>query len=61
KAHGHPIAATGIGQICENFWQLREEMQGERQVKLKNGIALSHNAGGNGFGVSCINILSRTR
>ena len=60
KAHGHPIAATGLGQICENFWQLREEMKGERQVKLKNGIALSHNVGGDGFGVSAINILSRT-
>ena len=60
KAHGHPIAATGIGQICENFWQLREDMEGERQVKLKNGIALSHNVGGDGFGVSAINILSRS-
>jgi len=59
KAHGHPIAATGLGQICENFWQLRGEVEAERQVKLKNGIALSHNAGGDGFGVSSINILSR--
>jgi acetyl-CoA C-acetyltransferase len=60
KAHGHPIAATGLGQICENFWQLRGEIQpAERQVKLKKGIALSHNVGGNGFGVSSINILGR--
>jgi acetyl-CoA C-acetyltransferase len=61
KAHGHPIAATGLGQICENFWQLREEVEPERQVKLKNGIALSHNVGGDGFGVSCINILGRSQ
>jgi acetyl-CoA C-acetyltransferase len=59
KAHGHPIAATGLGQIFECFWQLREEA-GERQVKLKNGIGLQHNAGGTGFGVSCVNILSRS-
>lgn len=59
KAHGHPIGATGIGQICEVFWQLREEA-GKRQVKLKNGIGLQHNVGGTGFGVSGINILSRT-
>ena len=59
KAHGHPIAATGLGQICENFWQLREEMEGDRQAKLKNGIALQHNVGGDGFGVSCVNILGR--
>ncbi len=58
KAHGHPIAATGISQICECFWQLREEA-GDRQVKLKNGIALQHNVGGAGFGVSCVTITSR--
>ncbi len=59
KAHGHPIAATGLGQICENFWQLREEIGAERQVELKKGIALSHNVGGGGFGVSSINIIGR--
>ena len=59
KAHGHPIAATGIGQICECTWQLREEL-GDRQVKMNNGIALQHNCGGPGFGVSCVNILSRS-
>jgi acetyl-CoA C-acetyltransferase len=59
KAHGHPIAATGMGQICEVVWQLREEGD-QRQVKLKNGIGLQHNAGGPAFGVSAVNILSRT-
>jgi acetyl-CoA C-acetyltransferase len=58
KSHGHPIAATALGQICEVFWQLREE-NGERQVKLKRGIGLQHNVGGIGFGVSGVNILSR--
>jgi acetyl-CoA C-acetyltransferase len=59
KAHGHPIAATGMGQICECFWQLREEAD-KRQVKLKKGIGLQHNVGGPGFGVSGVNILSRS-
>jgi len=59
KAHGHPIAATGLGQICELVWQLREEAD-KRQVKIKNGIGLQHNCGGPGFGVSCVNILSRS-
>jgi len=59
KAHGHPIAATGLGQIFEVFTQLREEA-GKRQVKLKNGIGLQHNVGGPAFGVSVVNILSRS-
>ena len=59
KSHGHPIAATGLGQICEVYWQLREEATG-RQVKLKNGIGIQHNVGGTGFGTSIVNILSRT-
>lgn len=59
KAHGHPIAATGIGQICEVYWQLREEAD-KRQVKIKKGIGLQHNVGGPGFGVAGVNILSRS-
>jgi acetyl-CoA C-acetyltransferase len=59
KAHGHPIAATGMGQICEVVWQLREEAD-KRQVQIKNGIGLQHNVGGPGFGVSGVNILSRS-
>jgi acetyl-CoA C-acetyltransferase len=58
KAHGHPIAATGVGQICEAFWQLREEA-GARQVKLNKGLGLTHNSGGPGFGTAGIHILSR--
>ena len=59
KSHGHPISATGLGQICEVFWQLREEAGG-RQVKLRNGIGIQHNVGGTGFGSSVVNILSRS-
>lgn len=59
KAHGHPIAATGFGQIFEVVMQLREEAD-KRQVRLKNGIGLQHNVGGPAFGVSVVNILARS-
>jgi acetyl-CoA C-acetyltransferase len=57
-AKGHPIGATGIAQIIELWWQLREEA-GPRQVALRNGYALQHNVGGRGSGVSVVNILTR--
>lgn len=57
-AKGHPIGATGIAQLTECWWQLRGEA-GDRQVKLRNGIALQHNVGGRGSGVSVVNILTR--
>ena len=50
-AKGHPIGATGVAQITECWWQLRGEA-GERQVEMRNGYALQHNAGGRGSGVS---------
>ena len=46
-AKGHPIGATGIAQITECWWQLRED-DGERQVEFRNGYALQHNVGGHG-------------
>lgn len=57
-AKGHPIGATGVAQLTECWWQLREEA-GERQVALRNGVALQHNVGGRGSGVSVVNILTR--
>jgi acetyl-CoA C-acetyltransferase len=56
-AKGHPIGATGVAQITECWWQLRGEA-GERQVEIRNGFALQHNAGGRGSGVSVVNILT---
>jgi acetyl-CoA C-acetyltransferase len=56
-AKGHPIGATGVAQITECWWQLRGEA-GERQVEMRNGFALQHNAGGRGSGVSVVNILT---
>jgi Acetyl-CoA acetyltransferase len=59
-AKGHPIGATGIAQLTECWWQLRGDA-GERQVAMRNGIALQHNVGGRGSGVSVVNILTTNR
>jgi acetyl-CoA acetyltransferase len=45
KSKGHPLGATGIGQVVELFEQLRGTA-GERQVEATT--ALSHNVGGSG-------------
>ncbi len=59
-AKGHPIGATGIAQLTECWWQLRNDA-GERQVEMRNGLALQHNVGGRGSGVSVVNILTTNR
>lgn len=46
KSKGHPVGATGVGQICDLVVQLRGEA-GERQVP-KHKIALAQNLGGSG-------------
>ena len=46
KAKGHPVGATGVGQICDLVMQLRGDA-GERQV-AKHGIGLAENLGGSG-------------
>ena len=46
KAKGHPVGATGVGQICDVVQQLRGEA-GERQV-AKHSIGLAQNLGGSG-------------
>lgn len=43
KARGHPLAATGIAQIVELYWQLTGEAHG-RQVTARVGLA--HSIGG---------------
>lgn len=50
KSKGHPIGATGTGQVVEVFKQLRSEA-GDRQVDgLSRGLA--HNVGGSGGAVA---------
>src|ERR1700688_100338 len=46
KAKGHPVGATGVGQICDVALQIRGEA-GERQVK-RNSLGLAQNLGGSG-------------
>jgi acetyl-CoA acetyltransferase len=54
-SRGHPLGATGLGQICEIVSQLRGEA-GQRQVMAaKLGLAHSMGAGPN----SCVKILKR--
>ena len=50
KSKGHPVGATGVGQLCDLVQQLRGEA-GERQV-LKHRIGLAQNLGGSG--ASCV-------
>ena len=47
KSKGHPLGATGTGQIVEIFKQLRNEVEVGRQVRDAE-IALTHNVGGSG-------------
>ncbi|WP_323192219.1 thiolase domain-containing protein [Halostella sp. PRR32] len=55
KSKGHPIGATGTGQIVEAFEQLR----GEAHVQVDDPrYGLAHNVGGSGGGVT-VHILER--
>ncbi|MDX1959552.1 MAG: thiolase domain-containing protein [Leptospiraceae bacterium] len=56
KAKGHPVGATGVGQVVEMTFQLREEA-GDRQVHNAR-TALTHVLGGPGA-VSIVHILER--
>jgi acetyl-CoA C-acetyltransferase len=58
KCKGHPVGATGIGQLFEVWKQLRGEA-GERQVPKKDlRVGASHNLGGTG-GTCTFTILER--
>jgi acetyl-CoA C-acetyltransferase len=46
KSKGHPVGATGVGQICDIIMQLRGDA-GERQV-ARHRIGLTQNLGGSG-------------
>ncbi|MFC2041648.1 hypothetical protein ACFLTY_04960 [Chloroflexota bacterium] len=58
KCKGHPVGATGVGQLYEVWKQLREEA-GERQIPDKNlRVGAAHNLGGTG-GTCTLTILER--
>jgi acetyl-CoA C-acetyltransferase len=46
KSKGHPVGATGVGQICDIVMQLRGDA-GERQV-ARHRVGLAQNLGGSG-------------
>jgi acetyl-CoA C-acetyltransferase len=51
KAKGHPVAATGLGQVYELYSQITGKVGGERQLKgVKTGLA--HNVGATGGSVA---------
>ncbi len=57
KAKGHPLGATGAGQVVEVFRQLRSEAEKGRQVPDAE-VALTHNVGGSGATIA-VHIFSR--
>ncbi len=56
KAKGHPVGATGAGQVVEVVKQLRGEAGGRQVENARRG--LTHNVGATG-GTVVVNILSR--
>jgi acetyl-CoA C-acetyltransferase len=47
KSKGHPVGASGVGQVVEVWKQLRGQA-GERQINRKMKYGLTHNVGGTG-------------
>jgi len=56
KSKGHPIGATGAGQVVEAFDQLTGRA-GERQLDSPR-VGLTHNVGGSG-GAAVVHIFER--
>jgi acetyl-CoA C-acetyltransferase len=57
KSKGHPVGATGIGQVAE-IWKQLNGIAGERQVQGDPKIGLTHNVGGTGQ-TCVVNIFER--
>ena len=47
KSKGHPVGASGVGQVLEIWKQLRGEA-GQRQLPGNPNLGLTHNVGGTG-------------
>ena len=63
---GHPLGCTGIAQIIELYWQLKEEVNentglAKRKAEIKHGYGLQHNVGGRGVGNSVVTILTNKK
>ena len=57
KAKGHPVGASGVGQVVE-IWKQLHGTAGERQVTGNPKIGLTHNVGGSGQ-TCVVNIFER--
>jgi acetyl-CoA C-acetyltransferase len=57
KSKGHPVGASGAGQIVEVWKQLRGEA-GDRQLAGNPDLGLTHNVGGTGQ-TTIVNIFER--
>ncbi|XRP97032.1 thiolase domain-containing protein [Methanocaldococcus sp. 16A] len=61
KAAGHALGATGIRQVGEIYWQLKQDKEvKDRQAEIKNGYGITANVGGTG-GTVCVHILSNKK
>jgi acetyl-CoA C-acetyltransferase/acetyl-CoA acyltransferase len=58
KAKGHPIGATGVGQVYEIVHQLRGDVKEEERQVRGAEVGLAHNVGGSG-GTAVVHILRR--
>lgn len=59
KARGHPIGATGVAQVNELVWQLRNEADGRQVSDAEVGVAL--NTGGSLNSVTANNAVTVVR
>ena len=59
KSKGHPLGATGTGQVVEVFKQLRHQADHGRQVRDAE-TALTHNVGGSGA-TCAVHVFGRER
>ena len=59
KSKGHPLGATGTGQVVEIFKQLRGQVESQRQVKEAE-VGLTHNVGGSGA-TCAVHVFGRDR
>jgi acetyl-CoA acetyltransferase len=57
KAKGHPVGASGVGQVVE-VWKQLHGIAGERQLQGNPKIGLTHNVGGTGQ-TCVVNIFER--
>jgi acetyl-CoA acetyltransferase len=57
KSKGHPIGATGTGQVYEVFKQLRKQVEKPSRQVSGAETGLAHNVGGSG-GTAVVHILS---